>query len=623
MKGLFHVLLLATLLSVAILTCGCTSPEPGKNPQVTNSVQAPGSNASSVDLGINDTIPDAYHYRTSAKLYQYETDLQKMPEIVSGYMKQNEISRYQSLLDKLNSKDPDAARWVVRMGLFAEDRKISDDELAFADAVAMNDDPLRVLVSGWARSGISPQSSGYAANVSFQDGEYGYLADDLQKIESLKGPVDPATKDKLKHIVRASLNDYELRKGLYLIDEYGVPAPDRGFYQYPVPAYNTQLSVLLDLLKNKDIPPEYYRFALAACLDYGAVETVGDEEVKKNLPKYVSDTVDFTIETDRLIKEQGYNWQAKDYPLEADMTLAWGAAATMRPYAYSRNDEEFPPDYHPWNHPSWESDFRVKPMNMVDFRWSFVDLQTLREMRQDMMGKNLPRTLAEYIRSGYKGRYNEYQDLKIFNRRFVNYTAGYPVYVRDKTNVDLDWENYRNTGILDSACYSEFYLHGIDKNACYDKTFDEKTLSRSMNVASFLGAAVKNREDGITIFFFTHLPVLLTFDQNDSSLQPFSEDISSMKIYNQEMYHHTHRESDRSKLVFENMYYAILPVPWDNYSNRNLFSKFYMDGMDPLEFQPASKGTTKVSIPITEMISFPSGYIFRSPYASVTDYEKT
>lgn len=622
MKGLFPVFL-ATLLGISILACGCTSPQPIQNTAVGDSYVDPGSDSSFAGLSDNDAIADVHKYRISARPYNYDADLQKMPEIASGYMKQSEVSRYRRLLDTLNTQDSDAARWTVRMGLFAEDRKISDDELAFADAVARKDDPLRVLVSGWVLSGISSRNSGSVANVSFQQGEYGYLTDDLQKIESLKGPVDPATKEKLKSIIRASLNDYELRKGLYLIDEYGIPAPDRGFYQYPVPAYNTQLSVLVDLLKHENIPPEYYRFAVAASIDYGAVETVGDEEVKENLTRYVSDTVDFTIETDRLIKEQGFSWQAKDYPLEADMTLVWGAAGTMRPYAYSRNDEEYPPDYHPWNHPSWESDFRLKPMNMADFKWSFVDIRTLREMRQEMMGKNLPKTLAEYIKNGYKGNYNEYQDIKTFNTRYVNYTAGYPVYLRDKTNVNLDWENYQRTGILDSACYSEFYMHGIDKNACYDKTFDEKTLSRSINVACFLGAAVKNREDGITIFFFTHLPIVLTFDQNDSSLTPFSEDIGSMKIYNKEMYHHTHRESDRTKLVFENMYYAILPVPWDNYANRNLFSKFYMDGMDPLEFQPASQGTTRVSIPITETISFPSGYIFRSPYASVTDYEKT
>lgn len=472
--------------------------------------------------------------------------------------------------------------------------------------------------------GIGPQHAGSAANISFQEGEFGYLTDDLQKIESLKGPVDPLVKDKLKSIVRASLNDYELRKGIYLIDEYGVPASDRTFYHYTVPEYNTQLSVLLELLKNEDVPPEYYRVAVAAAIDYGAVEIIGDEEVKENLTKYVSDTVHFTIETDRLINEKGIGWQAKDYPLEADIALAWGAAGTMRPYAYSRNDENYPPDYHPWNHPAWDSDFRVRPMKMADFRWSFVDIRTLEEMRQEMMGMNPPKTLAEYIKNGYKGRYNGFQDYKTYNRLFVNYTSGYPVYRRDKTNVNLDWENYRETGLLDSACYSgDLYSHGIDKNACYDKPFDEKTLSRSLNVASFLGAAVKNREDGSNIFTFTHLPVLLTFDQNDSSLKVFSEDVSSMKIYNQEMYHHTHRESDRSKLVFENMYYAMISVPWDNYSYKNLFSKFYMDGMDPLEYRPANQGTTKVSIPITENISFPSGYIFRSPYASVTDYEKT
>jgi hypothetical protein len=176
-----------------------------------------------------------------------------MPEMSTGVMDQSEIAQYRVLLSKLNARDPGAARWVVGMGLFAEDRKISDNEMAFVDAVAKKDDPLRILVTPRVRDGIGSQEAGWAAKASYQAGEFGYLTDDLQKIESVKGPVDPATKEKLKSIVKASVSDYELRKGLSIIDEYGVPHKD--VFNYQVPGYNTQLSVLLDLLKNSDIPP--------------------------------------------------------------------------------------------------------------------------------------------------------------------------------------------------------------------------------------------------------------------------------------------------------------------------------------------------------------------------------
>jgi hypothetical protein len=292
----------------------------------------------------------------------------------------------------------------------------------------------------------------------------------------------------------------------------------------------------------------------------------------------------------------------------------------MRPYPYSR-EKSLQPDAKPWNHPSWESDFRANPMGTPDFEWSFVDIRNLKEMRDVMMGKILPDTLAEYIEKGYKGRYNDFEDVRNFTRLNVNYPSGNPLFLRDKTNVNMDWENYKKTGIFDSACYSgDLFSHGIDENACYDKPLDEKTLARSVNVAGFLGAAVKNREDGIHINTFTHLPVLLSFDQNDGKIKAFPKDKSPIEKYNEAISHHTHPSSDPKKLVLENIYYAIIQVPWDNFSDKELFSRIYMDGMTPLDY---NKNTRGGFIPITDAIgNLPSGYLFRHHFAAVIDYEK-
>jgi hypothetical protein len=529
-------------------------------------------------------------------------------------------ARYRALIDTLNTKDPGAARWAVGMGLFAEDRKISDAENKFVDAVVKKDDPLRILVTKWAMDGIGDSEAGWAAEASFPAGEYGYLTDDMQVIESVKGPVDPKAKEALKAIIRAADSDYELRKGLYLIDEYGVP--DKTCFTYPVPAYNTQLSVLLDLLNTSDISPGYYRVALAAGIDYGAVETIGDAGVRAYLPGYVKDQVGYTVETDRLLKGRGVSWQAADYPLDADIILLWGAAGTMRPYLYTSNTEKYPPDYQPWKHPSWESEFYHSPMEIADFEWSFVSLKTLQEMRDEMVQHGIPPTLTEYIAAGYKGKYNEYRDVKTNYRSILNTTAGTPVYSRDRTNVNLDWENYQKTGVFDSACYSgDLFFHGVDENACYDKPLDEKTLSRSVNVAALLGAAVKDREDGVTITTFTHLPVLFTFDLNGSVLSAYPGEKSAVDKYNRAISHHTHIASESNRLVLENIYYAIVQVPWSNYADRDLFSKVYMDGVSPTIYPNTAKGGF---IPATDALyRLPSGYLFRNPIASVIDYAKS
>jgi hypothetical protein len=609
------MVLFLVLLGAVILTCGCSySGSPGDT-------QVPGIPGPTITPGnspVQDTVTGAGTSLVPAKPYDYEAALQQLPEVSTGVMNQAEIDRYRILLGTLNAKDPGAARWAAGMGLFAEDRKISDDEIAFVDAVVKKDDPLRILVTPWARGGITSQAAVWAAAASYPAGEYGYLTDDLQTMESRKGPVDPAAKEKLKAIVKASAGDYELRKGLVIIDEYGVPGKD--VFNYPVPVYNTQLSVLLDLLKNTDIPPEYYRLALAAGIDYGAVETIGDSNVQANLTDYVKDNVAFTIETDRILNEKGASWQAKDYPLEADIALLWGAAGTMRPLPWSREDTGNP-DIKPWTHPSWEKDFHSRPMGMTDFAWSFVDTKNLAEMREMMIQKGLPSTTAGYSEKGYRGTYNAYEDARNYSRRHVNYTTGTPLYLRDKTNVNMDWEQYQATGLFDAACYSgDLYAHGIDVNVCYDKPLDEKTLARSINIAALPGAAMKNRDDGVTINTFIPIPVLLAFDQTSSQLQAFPEDKTAIEKYNRAISHHTHPRSNPKSPVLENMYYAIIQVPWDNFSDRELFSRIYMDGTTPLEY---TKNVQGGSIPTTDAVRrLPSGYLFRSHYAAVIDYEK-
>jgi hypothetical protein len=606
------------LLGAVILTSGCAFVEKTLDPHVSGSLSVSGSDDRTANSPVNDTIPGTSDSLTSAKLYDYEADLQQLPEVSTGVMKQSEIDRYRILLGKLNAKDPGAARWVAGMGLFAEDRKISDDEIAFSDAVAQKEDPLRLLVTPWVRGGISSQGAGWAADTSFPSGEFGYLTDDLQQIESQKGPADPETKERLKSIIKASETDYELRKGLCIMDEYGVPG--KNVFSYRVPAYNTQLDVLLDLLNKTDIPPEYYRLALAAGIDYGAIETIGDSSVRANLSDYIRDTVAFTMETDRMIHEKGAGWQAADYPLEADIALLWGAAGTMRPFPCSREDYGNP-DMIKWNHPSFEKDFYSHPMSMTDFEWSFVAIRNLKEMREMMIAKSLPSTIAAYSETGYRGTYSDYENARNYSRRQVNYTTGNPLYLRDKTNVNMDWDHYQTTGSFDSACYSEdLSAHGIDENACYDKPLDEKTLERSINIAGFLGTAMKNRDDSTSINKFIPLPATLTFDQNGSLLRAFPEDIRAIKKYNAGISHHTHPISNRNNPVLENMYFAIVHVPWDNFSDKELFSRIYMDGTTPFEY---NKNVVGGYIPTTDAIrKLPSGYLFRHPYAAVIDYEK-
>lgn len=605
-------ILVMGLFAAAAFAGGCTGAGPDKN-----ATAAPPGNATATPPAVSGDPATAGYY-AAAGPYDYESGLQRMPEVRTAVMGEDEIARYRTLLGTISAKDPGAARWVAGAGLFAEDRKVTDDELAFASAVSEKKDPLRILVTPWARDGAGSADAGYAKDAWYPSGEYGYLTDDLQAIESARGPVDPTAKERLRRIITASAGDYELRKGICIIDEYGVPPKDA--FGRPVPAYNTQLAVLMDLLKTTDVPPEYYRVALAAGIDYGAVETVGDNAVRANLPGYVKDQVAFTMETDRVIRQNGAGWQAKDYPLEADIALLWGAAGTMRPWPFFL-DRSLAPDAKPWGHPSFESDFFSAPMGTTDFDWSFVSTKNLKAMQEMMTGEVLPGTLRAYIAGGYRGSYNVYEDAQKFSRRHLDYPGGKPVFLRDRTSINLDWQNYTKTQRFDSACYSgDLFFHGVDENACYDKLLDEKTLARSINVAALPGAAMKHREDGVTLSTYTHLPVLLTYDHDRHALAAFPSEKNAADKYNRAISHHTHLGSEEGRLVLENLYFAAVRIPWDNFAEKDLFSRVYMDGTTTTDYSYAIKGGF---IPATDAISsLPSGYLFRHRYAVLVDYEK-
>jgi hypothetical protein len=229
-----------------VLLGGCTSPvDVPVNQSTGQAVHAEVTTVSNITVSPSGPV-------RSVSLYDYQAGLAELPEIKNGDMDLAMTARYKKLIDTLSAKDPGAAQWVVSTGLFAEDRKITDAEARFVDAVVKKDDPLRILVTRWVLDGIGDSEAGWAVNASYPGGEYGYLTDDVRQIELVKGPVDPKAKEALKAIIRASESDDELRKGISLIDEYGIP--DKTRFKYPVPAYNTQLSVLLDLLRDSDIP---------------------------------------------------------------------------------------------------------------------------------------------------------------------------------------------------------------------------------------------------------------------------------------------------------------------------------------------------------------------------------
>ncbi|GAH27195.1 unnamed protein product, partial [marine sediment metagenome] len=100
--------------------------------------------------------------------------------------------------------------------------------------------------------------------------------DDLKELQE-KGLFSEKAKQGLDRIVGLSEDDYEIRKGLYLINNFG--HPNRGMFRYKVPSFNTQLFILGKLLEG-GVPQDYERISIAASLVYGSVYTIADQKVK-------------------------------------------------------------------------------------------------------------------------------------------------------------------------------------------------------------------------------------------------------------------------------------------------------------------------------------------------------
>ena len=507
------------------------------------------------NLGISDEI-----INKSLVLDNLTPDLFRMPEVYAMEASFENISQFIELVERIKNKDYDAARWVLETGLFMEDKSISETEKQFIDIVQNKPDLLRILVSKNVIDRIDHKDFDWGKDFNPQKGEYSYLTDDLYNLPDIKDGINEKEKEAMnefKEFIESSKTDYELRKGLYLIDEYGIP--DQSMFKYDIPDYNTQLQVLLYLLEDRNVPEEYKRIALATAIDYGAVITIGDEKVKQQVRKYVPETIDFIIETDEIIKDNGADWQAKNYPLEADIGLVWGAGGTMLPIPYETKEVC-----------SWENTFRNRQMSMGDFKWSFVSANTLKEMRDFMINKGYAdENIEKYIYGGYKGNFFHPNREKSYEPLIID---GKKVLIKHNTNPNWQWEHYKKEGSF----------LGI----CVDRALVEKTLGKSINIDGIMGHIFIPGED----YIHTHTFALF-YDQDNDALKTVSYELNSIKA----------TVNDDDSKDADNYYYGHVHIPWDNLRNKYPWDNFNQEKV----LEDSSSVST---IPVE---GIPHGYIWR------------
>jgi len=342
------------------------------------------------------------------------------------------------------------------------------------------------------------------------------------------------------------------------------------------------------------VPEEYKRIALAAAIDYGAVITIGNENVKKLVREYVPKTVDFITETDKIIKDNGAEWEAKDYPLEADIGLVWDAPGGM---IYMTPDVKV-------NQPCWYYVFQDRQMNSEDFNWLFPNEQTKKEMRNWMIGKGFVSGNAKdkAIDKNYKEYQNRFlncyddgidkimadlNDYVYFPRVHFNdvehdwfndsatnlvEVGGKKIYVEDISNMNWQWEYFKETG--------KFF------GACPDDAHVESSLSKSINVPAVMGGMMIPEWGG---HIFNQY-----YDINDGVWRTTPYQVECI--------------IDESYKGGRNMIYGMSKIPLDNFYQENMkigneqFWKFYTKDFKDKEI--LSKG-------------IPQGYIWKKVWNHV------
>ena len=531
------------------------------------------------NLGSSDEI-----LNKSLVLDKLTLDLFRMPEVYAMEASIEDISQFIDLSEIIKNKDYDAAKWALETGLFMEDKSISKTEKKFIDTVQNKPDLLRILVTRNVLDGITSRDLKWAKTFNLANSEpYGYLTDDLYNLPEIRDGISTDEKkaiQQIEAIINASKTDYQLRKGICLIDEYGVPS--QNIFSFNVPNYNTQLQVLFYLVKDRNVPKDYYVVALACGLVYGSVITIGDYEVDQEIRKYVSQRFDQIIETDEIIQQYSVDWQVKDYPLEADLGLVWGAPATL----YWNNQKE--PLF-------WYDIFRNRQMNIEDFNWFFIENDTLKDIQRWMIKKGFVDLSVEdsaidmqHITDEFPKEYNDKIDklmAKLNDYLYFgkNHFRGNPNELIDVEGVkilsgtifnpDWQWKHFIETG--------EFY------GTCGEDTTAENMLAKSIGTSCYHGfiLATKNKH------IYTHT-IIRYYNPIDGMLKT-----TPCQIY---FYDTTGHEG--SPPVSHDGY---IYIPWDNFYRFTKIHRFIEKWNIFYHRSDKTPYTTYAN-------GFPTSYIFRN-----------
>lgn len=503
--------------------------------------------------------------------------LDKMPEFYTEELCDDLRMQYSDLVSALSI---DAQKWIVSTGRFLEDKRLDENEVELLRVLSAKEDPLFYLTMPEIMYGVSSYDVSRVERDNTCPQGYMYLGEDVETLEK-RGLISVAARESLDQLILLARDDYELRKGLYLINHFGYPRATAT--EYAKPDFNTQLFLLGSLLES-GVPPGYERLAVAAALAYGTLITIGDEEVQDVIPEYIHSLLEFIADTDNIVKAEGAHWQAKYYPLDAAIMLVWGAPAT------SHWTDKF-------SHPLfWTDVFISRQMNLEDFRWHFVSIDTLVEKREWMVGMGFvdltvkdPAIDMGWVRHSFRGEYNNRVDVLMDmlndylyfgknhfggNPRQIINVDGRDVIAGAINNPDWHWRQFLRTGMF----------HGT----CGENTTAEAMLSKAIGIASCHGFIYASEPEGGV---YTHT-IIRYYDAIDRMLRT-----TPCQTY----FYETTGHSGSPPVSHDGYIY----IPWDNfYASRQIQANRYKFSILIYQRDPETPYTAFAK-------GHPAGYVFR------------
>ena len=226
--------------------------------------------------------------------------------------------------------------------------------------------------------------------------------------------------------------------------------------------------------------------------------------------------------------EKNLEWQARDYPLEADMLLVWGACGMRYPTFYDHVGQT---GKTPWTH-FWYIEFEERPMNIEDFNWLFVGVETLKEMRDWAVQKrfvvNDVGKVANNIDTYADKRLHYYTDKPDVPPSYVEVEGEITPGCR-LSNPDWQWKRLKGKGEFLGNCKDVLYMG--------------RMLPKSLNIGADKGNI---KAEGLA-----H-GVILYYDVADNVLRTTSNQLSIIERH--------------ARGEIEYRYYRI---PWDNLHHRD------------------------------------------------------